>query len=86
MLVVASRALDAPVAANGSVWLRLDACDESATTTAAAHAVLLTPAAPQAAAGPLPHSVRCLPAGFPFFFLRIGLVSQDDQDGMSQQR
>jgi len=55
-VVAASKVLDDLGAANGSVWLQLDGCGESATTRVEACAVLLTPVTPEGAAGSPPHS------------------------------
>ena len=51
-----SMGLDAHGVVHGNIWLLLDGSDGSLTTTTAAHAVLLTPAAPEGGIGFLPHS------------------------------
>src|SRR5260221_747888 len=75
---------DAPGAPHASAEPRPDACAENATTTAAARAGRLAPAAHAPADAVRPHSVRCSPARCHFFFLR--LCAQHHQDGMGQER
>src|SRR5260221_12056692 len=75
---------DAPDAPHASAEPRPDACAENATTTAAARAGRLDPAAHAPADAVRPHSVRCSPAGCHFFSLR--LCAQHHQDDMSQER
>src|SRR5260221_3501932 len=75
---------DAPAAPQATPEPGPDACAETATTTAAARAGRLAPAAHAPADAVRPHSVRCSPARCHFFFLR--LCAQHHQDGMGQER
>ena len=71
---------------HGSVWPRLDAPGGSATTTVEPCAVPLAPGVPESADAVRRHSAGRRTRLLHFFFLRVDLRAQDNQESMSQQR
>jgi len=84
--VIAPLGLDGRVAVHEHVWPLLDALAGNATTRVVSYASLLTRAGRGALGAVQRHSVGSILPLHHFFFLCIGLPSQHDQDGVSQQR